>query len=248
MFLLFPLVTATFSFFFRILNTNKQRTIFESNPIIYNPLGIEGKNANRLFFCSLFQMILIFWIGAESLYNPLIVDDYILYFLGFLTFFYTFSFFWIFIDLWKYTKIEIIPTMIEDKITPQISEDYSNIISVLKLKNFKVISLVAFLVFLILNIIALITNLFVNNYPNFGIQFYLPGSQSISISYFFYVILVIPPAITIILLTLNYMIINNFSREKLDKIMEALPRNTQIKLIENLKSLNNKIKKQLNTE
>ncbi|MFX1501633.1 MAG: hypothetical protein ACFFDH_11775, partial [Promethearchaeota archaeon] len=203
---------------------------------------------NRLFFCSLFQMILIFWIGAESLYNPLIVDDYILYFLNFLTFFYTFGFFWIFIDLWKYTKIEIIPTTIDDKISPQISKNYSNIISVLKLKNFKVISLVTFLIFLILNIIGLITNLFANNYPNFGEQFSLPGSQLVNISYFFYVILITPPLITIILLTLNYMIINQFSREKLDKIMEFLPRNTQIKLIENLKSLNNKIKKQINTE
>ncbi len=246
--LLFPLITFTFSFFFRIINTNKKRTKFENNPIIYNPLGIEEKNANRLFFSSLFQLILIFWIGAESLYNPLIVNSYMLYFTGFLVFFYTFGFFWIFIDLWKYTKIEIITNIIEDKIDSQISRDFRNVISLLKLKNFKLISLTTFLVFIILNLINLILNLLLKNNPNLGLQFYLPGSQLIVLSYFFYGILIIPPVSSIFLLTLNYKAINNFNREKLDKIIETLPRNLQVKIIENLKALNNRIKKQLITE
>ncbi|MCK4480430.1 MAG: hypothetical protein KAV01_07870 [Candidatus Lokiarchaeota archaeon] len=246
--LLFPLITYTFSLFFRILGTNKKRTQFGNSLIIYNPLGREGSNANRLFFSSMFQLILIFWLGAESLYNPLIVNNYLLYFKGFLIFFYTFAFFWIFIDMWKYTKLEILTDTIEAGIDSHSARDLRNVISFLKLKNFKLTSLINFFVFIILNILNLIFNVLIYNNPSFGIQFYLPGSQLITLSYISFVILIIPPVLSLILLISNYKSVNNFSREKLDKIIEPLPRNLQIKIIENLKALNNKIKKQLNSE
>ena len=88
--LLFPIITFAFSIFFRIVNTNKWRTEFEERPIIYNPIGLEKKHANRLFFSALFQLILLFLIVSESLYNPHIVDQYFLYF-NWLFFFYTLS-------------------------------------------------------------------------------------------------------------------------------------------------------------
>jgi len=246
--LLFPLITYTFSLFFRILGTNKKRTLFENSLIIYNPLGNEGTNANRLFFSSMFQLILIFWLGAESLYNPITVNSYVLFFKGFLIFFYTFAFFWIFIDIWKYTKIEILTNTMKAEIDSNSARDLRNVISFLQLKNFKLASLINFFVFIILNILNLIFSVLINNNLGFGLQFYLPGSQLITLSYFFYGILIIPPVLSIILFTLNYIAINNFSREKLDKIIEPLPRNLQIKIIENIKTLNNKIKKQFNTE
>ena len=246
--LLFPLITFTFSLFFRILNTNKRKTEFENSLVIYNPLGLEGKNANRFFFSSLFQLILIFWLGAESLYNPHLINSYMIYFTGFFVFFYTFAFFWIFIDIWKYTKIEIITDPIEEKIDSQFSGDLRNIISFLKFKNFRLSSLITFLIFLILNIVNLIFNILLFNFPNLGMQYILPSYQPIILSYFFFGILIIPPVLSIILLTFNYIAVNNFSKEKLDKIIEPLPRNLQIKIIENLKALSNKIKKQLNSE
>ena len=246
--LLFPLITYTFSLFFRILGTNKKRTLFENSLIIYNPLGKERNNANRLFFSSMFQLILIFWLGAESLYNPITVNSYVLFFKGFLIFFYTFAFFWIFIDIWKYTKIEILTNTMKAEIDSNSARDLRNVISFLQLKNFKLTSLINFFVFIILNILNLIFSVLINNNLGFGLQFYLPGSQLITLSYFFYGILIIPPVLSIILFTSNYIAINNFSREKLDKIIEPLPRNLQIKISENLKALNNKIKKQLNSE
>ncbi|NVM34161.1 MAG: hypothetical protein HWN81_01110 [Candidatus Lokiarchaeota archaeon] len=246
--LLFPLTTYTFSLFFRILGTNKKKTLFENSLIIYNPLGIEETNANRLLFSTMFQLILIFWLGAESLYNPIIVNSYLLFFKGFLIFFYTFAFFWIFIDIWKYTRIEILTDTIKAEIDSHSARDLRNIISFLQLKNFKLTSLINFFVFIILNILNLIFNMFINNNLSFGVQFYLPGSQLITFSYFFYGILIIPPVLSLILFSLNYKAINNFNREKLDKIIEALPRNLQVKIIENLKALNNKIKKRLNIE
>ena len=82
--LLFPLFTFTFSLFFRILSSNKLKTEFNNSLIIYNPLGLERKSANRFFYCTLFQLILLFWIGGESLYNSHIVQNYFSFFLGFL--------------------------------------------------------------------------------------------------------------------------------------------------------------------
>ncbi len=247
-FLLFPLITFTFSLFFRILSTNKKRTEFEKSYVIYNPFGSEGKNANRLFFSAQFQLILIFWLGAESLYNPHLVDNYYFYFTGILVFLFTFGFFWIFIDLWKYSRFEIITSEIEGKLDSQLSIDSRNIISFLKLKTLKIFSIINFLVLVILNIINLIFLLLLSNNLILGMQVYLPGSQLITISYLLYGILFISPILTIIILILNYRTINNFNKQKLDKLIEPLPRNLQINIIENLKSLNNKIKEQMKIE
>jgi len=245
--LLFPLITFTFSLFFRILSSNKMKTEFKNSLIVYNPLGLERKHANRLFYCTLFQLILIFWLGGESLYNPHIVLNYISYFLGFLIFLYTFGFFWIFIDSWKYTKIEIITDTTEARSTLPFSKDLRNIISFLKLNNFRMVAYITFFVFIILNILNIITLFFIN-YGSIGIQLLLPGSQIITISYFFYGFLIISPTLTIVFLIKNYKTNNKISKEKLDKILEPLPRNLQIKIIENLKALNNRIKEQLKSE
>jgi len=247
-FLLFPLITFTFSLFFRILSTNKKRTEFEKRYVIYNPFGSEGKNANRLFYSAQFQLILIFWLGAESLYNPHLVENYYFYFTGILVFLYTFAFFWIFIDLWKYSRLEIITSEIEGKLDSQLSIDTRNVISFLKLKTLKIISVINLLVFILLNIINLIFLLLINNSLFLNMQIYLPGLQLITFSYILYGILFISPILTIIILILNYRTINNFNKEKLDKLIEPLPRNIQINIIENLKSLNKKIKEQLKIE
>ena len=249
--LLFPLITFSFSLFFRIMSSNKIKTEFRNSNIIYNPLGLETKHANRFYFCTLFQLILILWLGGESLYNPHIINNYFSYFLGFLIFFYTSSFFWIFIDLWKYSKIEIITRTIEDRSTQdsdfQFSQDLGKVVSYLKLKNFRLVSLITFLVFIILNVSNIIT-LFFMNFMAIGILIILRGSQIMPLSYIFYGFLIISPTLTMVLLIKNYKTITDFSKEKLDKIIEPLPKNIQNKIIENFKTLNNKLKEQLKSE
>ncbi|MFX1377496.1 MAG: hypothetical protein ACFFA4_00230 [Promethearchaeota archaeon] len=245
--LLFPLITFIFSLFFRIISTNKMKTEFKNSSIIYNPLGFERKHADRLFYCSLFQLILIFWIGGESLYNSHLVDNYFSYFLGFFIFLYTFSFFWIFIDSWKYTRIEILMDISKGKSTVPFSQDVKKIISYLPLNNIRIINYITFLVFIGLNILNIIILFFIND-GNLGIQLFLPGSQLITISYFFFGFLFISPSLTIFFLMRSYKNINRISKEKLDEILEPLPRPFQIKIIENLKSLNKRIKEQLNRE
>ena len=139
--LLFPLISFGFSLFFRIINVNKWRTEFENSAVVYNPLGLEKKHANRLFFSTLFQLILLFWIGAESLYNPHLVEGYFIYFNILFGFFFTFGFFWIFTDLWKYSRIEIIESQNKSE-GPNNTE--KAVLSYLKLKKFKFIVLTNF--------------------------------------------------------------------------------------------------------
>ena len=81
-----------------------------------------------------------------------------------------------------------------------------------------------------------------------GIRLVLPGYQTITLSYMFLGFLIISPSLAITLLKYNYRIINEFNREKLNKIIEPFPRNIRIKIIENLKALNNEIKEQLKSE
>ncbi|MBY8985003.1 MAG: hypothetical protein KGD65_08050 [Candidatus Lokiarchaeota archaeon] len=255
--LLFPLITFGFSLFFRILNTNKWRTEFENSLIIYNPLGLEKKHANRLFFSALFQLILLFWIGAESLYHPHLVEGYFLYFNLLLFFLFSFGFFWIFIDLWKYSRIEINSDEKLNRSSLIHKSNHSvndkNVLSFLSVKNFKIISIINFLGFLVLNIInSLYTFLILIN-PSLGIPINLPGtgsmgSEPLRISVLFHILLLISPLLTVSSLVLNYRQVNRFNRESLDKIIKTFPPNIQIQIIENLKGLSEKIKEQLKIE
>jgi len=245
--LLFPLFTFTFSLFFRILSCNKMKTEFKNSIIVYNPLDLKRKSANRLFYCTLFQLILIFWIGGESLYNPHIVQNYFSFFLGFLVFLYTFSFFWIFIDSWKYTNIEISDDRSNSNSISSYSKDEKKIISYLTLQNIKLVAYISFLIFISVNILNILT-LYIPNYSIVGLQVILPGSQILTISYFFFGFLFISPTITTFFLIKNYRIINKINKKKLDNILESLPRNVQIKITENLKALRIKNVKQLRSE
>jgi hypothetical protein len=238
--LLFPLVTFSFSLFFRVINSNKWRTKFDNGFVIYNPLGLEKKHANRLSFSTFLQLILIFWLGAESLYNSHIVQTYFFYFNSLFIFCYSFGFFWIFIDLWKYSKIEVVSN---DKIKKN-----TTIVSFLKLKDFRLISLINVIIFLSLNMVNLIFIFLIYQIPSIGVQLNLPGPDPITVSPVFYVFLIVSPTFAGVSLFLSYREINNFGRDQLNEVIKPLPENVQENIIENLKALNNKIKDQLNIE
>lgn len=252
--LLFPIITFTFSLFFRIINTNKWRIEFRNEPIVYNPLGLEKRHANRLAFSSFIQLILLYWLGAESLYNSHIVDNYFIYFSILLVFVYSFGFFWIFTDLWNFSKIEIDIRLdnLYDKNTTQ-SNNLKRLLSYLKIRIVKLISLINFLSFLILNILNILFIVLLQDNFISGIKYNLPGTSSegskpITISFIIYIILILPPILSAIFLIFTYRNINSIDIVKLNKILEPLPHNIQIKIIENLKALNNKIKEHLKIE
>lgn len=237
--LLFPLITFALSLFFRIISVNKWRVEFENSRIIYNPLGSERKHANRLFFSAMFQLMIIFWLGAESLYNTHLIGAYFIYFNLLFGFVFSFGFFWIFIDLWKYSHIQIIPNN-ED-------HDLKGIISFLKVENFRNIALLNLSVFISLNLINVVFVFLINQNIVAGIPLSLPGTSIITSS-FLYVMLIFSPVLTIISLILNYRDVNNISRDQLDKVLIPYSTDIRINIIENLKALNKKIKSQLNIE
>ena len=252
--LLFPIVTFTFSLFFRTINTNKWRIEFRNEIVVYNPLGLEKRHANRLAFSTFIQLILLYWLGAESLYNPHVVDDYFIYFNIFFIFIYSFGFFWIFTDLWKFSKIEIDIKLnnLYNKDTTQ-STNLNSILSYLKIRIVKFISLINILNLLILNIINLLSITLIQDNLIPGIDYYLPGtgsegSEPITISFITYIILIVSPTLSAILLVFTYRNINYINTDRLNEIIKPLPKNIQIKIIENLKALSKKIKEQMKIE
>ncbi|MHA1294323.1 MAG: hypothetical protein ACTSQJ_16895, partial [Promethearchaeota archaeon] len=255
--LLFPIITFSFGIFFRSVSVNKWRIKFENSQIVYNPLGLEKKNANRFIFCALLQLILIFWYGAESLCHPQLVDNYYFFFVSILVFTYTFGFYWIFIDLWKYCGIELILDGIDvkenQKKEKDLSKNLENIISFLKIKNFKRMSIISFITFLIINSLNLIISLFIQSGIVQGFEYMLPGtgiedSEPIYFSYFIFIILLFPPILSILLLVQGYKDIIDINKQRLEKALKPLPKNVQIKVIENLKAINNRIKEELKLE
>ncbi|TXT58222.1 MAG: conserved membrane protein of unknown function [Promethearchaeota archaeon] len=255
---LFPLCSFGFLLFFRIIHINKHKTTFEGNLVIYNPLGSERIIGNRFQFSSLILMIYLFWFGAESLYHPQLIDNYLFFFLIIYLFFYTFTFFWIFKDLWKYSGIKIHPreetTQKKEVPKEQIvsGKDEEKIISFLKPKLYRNLFLLNFAVFLILNILNILLTLITSSNSFLGFSVRLPGSGinnlgNIYLSPFLYVILILPPFITILSMKFIYTHINklhkdNFKNDAFYELISSLPKNKQVQIIENLKALNRKFK------
>jgi len=231
--IIFPIITFSFALIFRFISTNKFR--LNNANIVYNPLGSERNHANRLHFCALIQLILLFWIGSESYIRPQLVDNFSIFFNIIFIFAFSFGFYWIFIDSWKTSKIEI---LVDD---PIIRETVSS----LKLKNFKKISILSLLLFLIINILNLFISLLTFIGIISGIPYILPGtgvesSGPLMLTLISLGAIVISPISAVIFLTLGYKDVKNFSHEKLSKILEPLPEDIQIIIKDNLKSLSKK--------
>jgi len=248
--LLFPLITFVFALFFKMIDTIRQESQTDDTLIIYNPLGSEKVSSHRLNFSAFIQLILLFWFGAESLYHPQLIDNYYIYFISIFIFFYTFGFYSVFIDLWKYSKIEI---KIENKNSREDHDNLDNVISFLKVKSFKIISIINLLVFIFLNAMNILFAFLTFDKIMPGFEYTLPGtgfenSEPITLSFIIYAIITTPPLISIAFLFINYKDINNFSSEKLNKILSSLPKGTQNKIIKNLILLNENFKNKLRLE
>ncbi|MFO8019093.1 MAG: hypothetical protein R6U96_10690 [Promethearchaeia archaeon] len=251
--LLFPLISFGFSLTFSIIGTNKYLTEFTKSYVNYNPLGAESKHADRLNFCALFQLIVLFWYGAESLYHPQLVDNYYLYFMILFIFLYTLGFYWIFIDLWKYSKIEIVLHDIDfsgrEWDSDEMAEKLDYLLSYLKLDEFRSISTWSFVIFLTCNLGNLLFSFFVHFNILEGFAYNLPGtglenSAPISLSYFLILILILPPVFALVLFRKSYQTINALKPERLNELLAPLPKNVQFKIIENLRLLQKNIDRQ----
>ncbi|MFX1355400.1 MAG: hypothetical protein ACFFGP_15715, partial [Promethearchaeota archaeon] len=146
---LFPIITFAYAIFFRIVSTNKWRLKYEPNSIIYNPIGLEKRHANRLVFSTLIQLILLLWIGGESLYHPQLIDDYNIYFNILFFFVYSFGFYWIIIDVWKHSKIDL-------------GVEVDNSISFLKGKRTRRIIILNLVTFIALNLLNILYSIIIS--------------------------------------------------------------------------------------
>jgi hypothetical protein len=255
--LLFPVITFCFSLFFKIISNNKWRLKIEEISIEYNPFGSEKRNANRLNICTLIQLTLLFWIGSESLYHPQLIENYSIYFIILLCFIYSFGYIWIFIDIWKYSKIRIeSDSKISKKTTGDQyieNNDEDGVISLLKFDLFKLISIVDFIFFISLNGLNILLVLF-NSY-NFVPQFiyYLPGtgiegSEPIILPITLVIIFISSPILATVFLIKIYNEINNFNKYKFKELLNLAPISTQKQIIEHLKNINKKFQKELEIE
>jgi hypothetical protein len=249
--LLFPLITFIFALFFKIIDIIRQESETKDTLIIYNPLGSEKVSSQRLNFCAVIQLIMLFWFGAESLYHPQLIDNYYIFFISIFIFIYTFGFYSLFIDLWKYSKLEIVISELKNSRTDL--ENFDNVISFLKMKSFKIISIINLLVFIILNALNILFAFLVLDEIMPGFEYNLPGtgfenSEPIKLSFMIYAIISMPPLMSIAFLAINYKDINNFSEERLNKILSSLPKGTQKRIMENLILLNENFKNKLRLE
>ncbi len=255
--LLFPIVTFAYSVFFRIINTNKWRTTSSSSTlIIYNPIGLEKKHANRLFFTAILQLILLFWIGAESYYHPQLIQSYDLFFNIIFNFLYTFGFYWILIDVWNYSKIVI--RFKNNKLNTQaqnntlLKSNLDKVISQLKLKSFKIVSVVNLSTFIFLNVLNISFILFIDStFSRF--LYYLPGtgiegSLPINISVVSFLIVIISPLVTSFLLILIYKDLNSINPADFENLLKELSEEDRKNIVENLTKINKKFNRDLARE
>jgi hypothetical protein len=254
---LFPLITFAFSLVFSIIAQNKYLTQFSQSYIHYNPLGAEIKHANRLNFCALLQLIVLFWYGSESLYHPQLVDNYYLYFMILFIFLYTLGFYWIFIDLWKYSRIEIVLHDIDFSTevweSEEMTEKLEYLLSYLNLREFKTFSALSFLTFFVCNIVNLVFSFLIQFDIIGGYSYNLPGtgienSEPINVSLILILILIVSPLVALLLFLKSYRTINALDQKRFHELLTPLPKNVQVKIIENLKVLHKNIEKQMNLE
>ena len=240
---LFPIITFCFSLFFRAINSSKYRITNEDIIFSYNPLGLERKNANRLNFAALVQLILLFWIGTESILHPQLINTYYLYFNLFYVFFFTFGFFWIFIDTWKYAKIAV-------KIK---SKTVDKIISSLNVRSYRLISIANLINFIVLNALNIILSLLIKNDIISGFSYYLPGtgiegSSPLYLSIIPFFVIWIAPLIACLLLFLIYKMINQLTSADLINYFKELPEEIRTQIKDNLKKINSKFNYDSDTE
>lgn len=240
--LIYSLILFTLSITFRIINTNKWRIYLANGTIFYNPLGSEKKIADRLFFSSMLLLILLFWIGSESISHPQLINDYNFYFNILFILIYTFGFYWILIDIWKYAKIEI---LIKEGRERQ-NQTINKVLSSLGRKKSIHLSIINLIVFLILNGVNVLVAFLMNFNLISGIHYYLPGtgiegSLPLDISIFSLFIMIISPCLTGLFLLLIYRKIQDFDIDVFNEMIQSLPESERNEILLNFSHLNKRL-------
>ena len=177
--------------------------------------------------------------------------------MGFFVFFYTFGFYVVFTDIWKFSGISIVFHGIdisrEQSNDEKLISKVNNLVSFLKMKTVKLISIINFIVFVLLNSLNIIFSflIFWGFIP--GTEYTMPGtgiedSEPIRLPIIIYGIIAIPPLVSIYFLKIIYKDINAINNNKLFELLEEFPKNIQTKIVENLKVINDNFKRSLRME
>jgi len=243
--LIFPIITYIFSITFRIINTNKWRIYFGNGTIIYNPLGSEKRIADRLYFSSILLLIMLFWIGSESLSHPQLIDNYNLYFNILFILIYTFGFYWSLIDICKNAKIEILSKEMQD-------QEINKVLSSLGREGSIQFFILNLIVFLTLNIINILVAVLIKFNLMTTIPYNLPGTSiggsfPLEISIFYLIFMIISPCLTVIILILIHHHIQDFNIDLLNETIQSLPESRRNEMLQNLSHINKKIIASINS-
>ncbi|TFG00755.1 MAG: hypothetical protein EU541_01410 [Promethearchaeota archaeon] len=249
---IFPIITFSFALFFKLIDVNKWRTQFEGSPIVYNPLGSEKNNANRFNVISLLLMIFLMWTGYESIVHPQLIQSYTLFFMLIYFFLYTFSFFILFFDMWKYSQIKLSYEKKGNKKNKEV-ENYEKIIRFLKIKKFRIISYLNITFFILLNLLNLLFSFLTYFKIIPGYSLTLPGtglenSKPLILPYTFFIGLILPPFYATVFLLFIYKDINQLRIEDLEDIIKDFSKNMRILILENFQILNKNLLKDLDMD
>lgn len=260
-FLLVPVSTFVLYTFFKIIDVSKEHTLVLGSDITFNPMGNEKSISSRLFFCSLLELIIVFVMGAESYRNPHLIDDYFIYYVVPLILIYNFSLYYALYDVGFSSKVEI---MIKKEFNFEQDSDNSTgkpkpntlenqLISFMRLSDFKIIYRLITIIFILLSSIWLILTVlgYMGSIPNLSLS--LPGSKLIDgvpleLSSFIYVCIIAIPLSIISITAKVYKIITQIDKSKLNSIISELPTIRQKKIIKTLEFYTIKTPKRKNMD
>jgi hypothetical protein len=242
--LMFPLIMYCFSLFFRILSSNKWRVLNKSrNLIVFNPFGLEKKIASRLFFCAILLLILVYWIGVESILHPQLIDLYFLYFNYLFLFIYGFGFLWIITDSWKDAKFTVKKVNELDALSNvQLAPIKESVISQVKLKNFKIISVITLIIFFCFISLNVILSILAQFDRVAAIDYALPGtgiesSSPVNLSIAFYLGWISFPVLFIASSIIIFKDVIKYEEGNLNEILNDLPLDLRNEILHMLKGV-----------
>ena len=237
--ILCPLILFGFSLFFQILFHNATITELKDSVILYSPFGEVKKISDIVLIFSYVELILVFFMGYDSLIHPQLIDNYFLLFLTPTIFLYEFGFFLVLNKSLNSAKIEIFLNNKNNNPIDKSSENNRFFLSFIKFNRFKTLSLLNIASFVI--ILALTLSL---SYLSFlglipGLYFYHPGtglegSQPVVISFMLYIGIIFHPIFSGWIFYQIYKEIVNFSEESIERTTKNLPEDVKKKVLFNL--------------
>ncbi|MHA1339575.1 MAG: hypothetical protein ACTSRZ_05340 [Promethearchaeota archaeon] len=105
--ILFPLVTFGLFLYVETLRTLNREINSKQKILKVQPFGDYNVMSNRIKFCLYMQLIIVLFIGAESLYHPQLIDNHFIFYVITLGVLYIFGAYYPFYNLGLFSKIEL---------------------------------------------------------------------------------------------------------------------------------------------